>query len=123
MRFLEALCETVVRALGLSAMTKWGKSSTDQQPLGGYVEVDAGLPPGPKFSLPNSKITCDYSAMRGYKYAGGSQTGPVGSWLVPPDDKHPAYNIFTDYENEAPQGIIRHVSLTYVVAANLRPIC
>ena len=116
MRFLEALCETLVRALGLSTFTGWESSLTNQQPLVGDVQHDVELPKGPKFQLPNAKITCDYSAMKGYKFVGGSQTGPVGSWLEPPDDKDPVYNIFTNYEDATsqgtPQGITRVVCLS-----------
>ena len=107
MRFLERFCETIVQALGLSSLTRWGNHGISQQPLFEDVKIDAGLPRGPKFKLPNSQITCDYSAMKGYKFVGGSQTGPVGSWLEPPDDKHRAYNIYTDYEKHTPQGTTR----------------
>ena len=111
MRFFDNLCETVVRALGLSAFTPWGDQSGTQQPLGGNTQDGIELPRGPRFKLPNSQITCDYSAMKGYKFVGGSQTGPVGSWLEPPDKKHPRFDIFTDYESIAPQGVTRFVGI------------
>lgn len=123
MKFIQRLCETVVRALGLSSFTQWGKQSGNQQFLGGNMQLDGiltshhpsgdsqetQLPRGPQFRLPNSKITCDYSAMKGYNFVGGSQSGPVGSWLEPPNKKLPAFNIYTDYEAIAPQGITRYV--------------
>lgn len=123
MKFIERLCETVVRALGLSSFTQWGRHPRNQQPLGGNMQLDGilapqypsgdsqqpQLPRGPKFKLPNSEITCDYSAMKGYKFVGGSQSGPVGSWLEPPNKNLPAFNIYTDYESIAPQGVTRHV--------------
>ena len=111
MRFLDTLCETVVRALGLSALTQWRDPHGSQQPLGGpTLEPDTTLlPNGPRFQLPNSKIICDYSAMKGYRFVGLNQSNTVGSWLEPPNSSLPAYNIHTDYEKMTPQGITRHV--------------
>ena len=108
MRFFDDLCETVVRALGLSAFTPWVHQSGTQQPLAGILQEDVDLPPGPSFKLPNSQITCDYSAMKGYTFV---ERGPVGSWLEPPDRQHPRFDIFTDYESIAPQGVTRFVRI------------
>ncbi|KAL9045098.1 MAG: hypothetical protein Q9214_001818, partial [Letrouitia sp. 1 TL-2023] len=134
MKFIERFCETIVRALGLSSFTKWGKYSGNQQPLGGKMQVDGiltpqypsgdseepQLPQGPKFKLPNSGITCDYSAMKGYKFVGGSQKGPVGSWLEPPNKKLPAFNIYTDYEAIAPEGVTRHITIDLINGTSTR---
>ena len=114
MKFFDNLCRAIVQTLGLTALTRWRDDGNNQWPLGDVGDVDAHLPDGPKFTLPNSQIECDYSAMKGYKWVGGSQTGPVGSWLEPPDKEHIPYNIFTDYENVMPTGTFRYYHLDLI---------
>ena len=117
MHFFDNLCKAFVHALGLTSLTKWGKEYGTQHPL--QVEDEAldpiPLPKGPRFKLPSSNIVCDYSAMKGYTWVGGSQTGPVGSWLEPPlGSKLPRYDIHTDYESIWPNGTIREYWLDLI---------
>lgn len=78
------------------------------------AEAFPGTEPGPIFKPPNASpgFVCDYSAMKGWKHAGG--VGARGLWLNHPNDaKYPfggVYDIFTDYDDYAPIGITRKVS-------------
>lgn len=73
-----------------------------------------GDEPGPIFKPPNASpgFLCDYSAMKGWKHAGG--VGARGLWLNHPNDaKYPfggVYDIFTDYDDFSPIGITRKAS-------------
>lgn len=75
----------------------------------GWFEDDNG----PIFKPPNGSpgFLCDYTAMKGWKHAGG--VGARGMWLSHPNDaKHPfggVYDIFTNYDDFAPVGITRKV--------------
>ena len=68
---------------------------------------------GPRFSPPsgpedpNSKFTCDYSAM-GIEWKSCSSEKDRGCWLEGP--KGQKYNISTDYETKYPNGTTRKVS-------------
>ena len=81
----------------------------DQVDRTGILDSDAG----PIFKPPNASpgFVCDYSAMKGWKHAGG--VGARGLWLSRPNDaKNPfggVYDIFTDYDDYAPVGITRKV--------------
>lgn len=77
-------------------------------------DVFPGDEPGPIFQPPNASpgFLCDYSAMKGWKHAGG--VGARALWLNHFNDaKHPfggVYDIFTDYDDFAPIGITRKAS-------------
>lgn len=91
-------------------------------PAGQDLDLVHTIPPeafpgdeaGPIFKPPNASpgFVCDYTAMKGWKHAGG--VGARGLWLNHPNDaKHPyggVYDIFTDYDDFAPIGITRKAS-------------
>lgn len=81
-------------------------------PVGALSNED--LPPGPVFSPPQSRqgFYCDYSAMKGWSHVAGS--GNRNAWLEKPitgsDTTGGIYNIFTNYDEYAPIGIVRKVN-------------
>ena len=129
MKFIDHLCDTLLRALGLAAFSPWDNGSSMQQPMAGYpahsalktmspspkdsssiIETGASveqLGNGPIFSPPNSSpgFTCDYSAMKGWRHTASSRSR--NQWLENPNGG--IYNIFTDYESSSPEGITRKV--------------
>ncbi|KAL9126844.1 MAG: hypothetical protein Q9217_004171 [Psora testacea] len=141
MKFFDALCETVTRALGLASLSPWKNEPGLQHPLGPSETLEALFPihtappraletisrakasksqlePGPIFSPPNSSpnFACDYSAMRGWKHTAG--VGARNQWLEKPiseeDPTGGIYNVFTNYDLYAPVGITRkyHLNVT-----------
>ena len=84
-------------------------------PVGEPDFDDSDLPPGPVFMPPNASpgFKCDYSAMRGWSHTAGSITR--SAWLEKPimdtDETGGVYNIKTNYDQYAPIGTHRTVSL------------
>ena len=135
MRFFDNLCDTLLRALGLAALSPWDNGSSMQQPMAGNPAhstlkaispstklpspiVKTGAPveqlrKGPIFSPPNSSpdFACDYSAMKGWRHTASSASR--NQWLEHPvTSEEPTagvYDIFTDYESSWPEGITRKV--------------
>ncbi|KAI9807258.1 MAG: hypothetical protein M1833_000001 [Piccolia ochrophora] len=64
-------------------------------------------PPGGRPEGKGSDFRCDYRNMPGWKPCSNSENR--GCWLRHPDGRE--YNIFTDYENNAPLGIDRNYTL------------
>ena len=148
MKFFDRICETLTRALGLTALSPWANDGGFQRPLQTPVIQEAlfptsngpplaaetlqsthpwrpkpKLPPGLVFSPPNSSpgFTCNYSAMRGWKHTAAS--GNRISWLeksISKDDPTGGiYNIFTDYDQYSPIGITRKVCRLLLLLTDL----
>ncbi|PYH93371.1 multicopper oxidase [Aspergillus ellipticus CBS 707.79] len=89
-----------------------------QQPLpyeGGPVpstpEVLSFIPPGAAESFQDAPIRCEYPAMaKEYTYVNSSNDR--GLWLKHKTDPSKNFDIFTDYENRWPSGIVRKYTLT-----------
>lgn len=133
MRFLEDICDTLTRALGLAALSPWGSQAPDQKPLvpdkihsnaNDYMPVPktvalveqpstSDLPKGPRFKPPNAgdNFFCDYSSMKGWQHTASS--GSRTSWLEKPisadDPTGGIYDILTDYDEYWPTGAVRKV--------------
>ena len=138
MKLFERICETLTRALGLSALVlPWNDGTTSQQPmseaLGQPVTMDdikiplsvkgaspnrfqhddPDLPEGPVFKPPNSSenFTCDYRKMRGWKHT--ADAGARTQWLETTNSpQYPnggVFDIWTDYDSFWPTGTVRKV--------------
>ena len=152
MKLFESICETVTRALGLSAFSTWSHEGLSQHALptpgiqGAALPTRNGpplavetvsntepgksrvkLPKGPVFSPPNSSpgFKCDYSAMEGWRHtaAAGSRTNWLEKTISDDDPTGGIYNIFTDYDHFTPKGIIREVRLVPISKLNAYQSC
>lgn len=78
------------------------------------------LPPGPVFAPPNANpgFYCNYTDMRGWGHTAGA--GRRGAWLAKPigddDSTGGIFDIFTNYDQYAPRGIVRKVGITLHLA-------
>ena len=147
MKLFESICETITRALGLSAFSIWSHEDLSQGalptpatqgvafptsngpplavetiPSVGPGKSEAKLPKGPVFSPPNSSpgFKCDYSAMEGWRHtaAAGSRTNWLEKTISDDDPTGGIYNIFTDYDYFTPKGITREVRALHISKLN-----
>lgn len=90
-----------------------GGISLQYEKLPGGQPFKSTLPDGPVFAPPNASpgFYCNYTAMKGWRHTGG--VGMRGAWLEKPigddDTTGGIYNIFTNYDQYAPIGVVRKV--------------
>ena len=114
MKLFARLCEAFTSLLGLTTISPW-QDSLSQQPIGG-IHVLEGLPfalspKGPEFSPPNSSLgfKCRYPSMVGWKHS--NDPNKRSSWLHK-ENSDEVYDIFTDFDKKWPTGIKRTYHLT-----------
>lgn len=105
------------------------EQDANQQPIGGHVTLATDAhpalvtttadypifyPPGGRQKYAGSDFQCEYPDMPDYEFCGDDKEDR-GCWLRPKDKSRTdlrTYNIYTDYENIKPKGIVRSYDFT-----------